>query len=235
MTRIAQIVSDVLSHPAPVVFLDSCSLLDVVRAPARNKADEVRVAQQFLACKNKDPQTLHLIIASPTRQEWEHNVESAAKECLSFVERCDAIALICDCLALSPVARLPAEVSELPKLLRELSASLLSAAIEMDYDAEALKRAAVRIMTPNHPVKMKGTGARDALILEHVLETTKQLRDAKFAAACVFVSSNTDDFSAKLSTLVHPELARDFGPISLLYAISLTHAERELLAAGWAP
>ena len=49
MTLIADIIHDITANPAPVLFLDTCILLDVVRAPLRSKPDEVRFAQLFLA------------------------------------------------------------------------------------------------------------------------------------------------------------------------------------------
>ena len=41
MMAIGRIVTAVTGSPAPVVVVDSCTLLDVVRAPLRNKANEV--------------------------------------------------------------------------------------------------------------------------------------------------------------------------------------------------
>ena len=45
MTLIADIIHDITANPAPVLFLDTCILLDVVRAPLRSKPDEVRFAR----------------------------------------------------------------------------------------------------------------------------------------------------------------------------------------------
>ncbi len=78
MTPIADAVATITANPAPVVFLDSCILLDIVRAPGRNLAGEVRVATQFLDGVAKAPKTLHLLIGSPTPTEWNDNIGSAA-------------------------------------------------------------------------------------------------------------------------------------------------------------
>ena len=47
MALIADIVHDITANPAPVLFLDTCILLDVVRAPLRGKPDEVGLRNCF--------------------------------------------------------------------------------------------------------------------------------------------------------------------------------------------
>ncbi len=80
-----------------------------------------------------------------------------------------------------------------------------------------------------------GRGATDAVILEHALEATRQLRAGGFAGPCVFTRFNTADFAASGLAALHPLLVPDFTPTNLLYATNLTHAEALLLAAGWVP
>lgn len=235
MMLIADAVATITSNPAPVVFLDSCVLLDVVRAPLRNTAGEVRVANQLLASVGKSPKTVYLIIGSPTPTEWADHIDEAEKDCMTAVNSCNAVADACGYLALPGVATLPAAALGLPGLLRKLSADLLAAAIHLDHDAEALSRAFNRVVAALLPARKGGKGAKDAVILEHALEATKQLRAAGFAETCVFASSNTTDFAAPKSTDLHRLLAPEFAPLNLLYATSLTHAETHLLAAGLAP
>ena len=103
------------------------------------------------------------------------------------------------------------------------------------HDAAALGSAVDRIIASEIPVKRGGKGAKDAVILEHAVEATSELRASGFTGACVFVSSNTNDFAAPGSTNLHPLLVPVFNPINLLYATSLTHAEAILVSAGWAP
>jgi hypothetical protein len=235
MTAIGSVVTRITGSPAPVLFLDSCILLDVVRAPRRNKASEVRVAQAFLDSVRRAPKTVHLLVGSPTRTEWNEHIDETVADCAGAVDGCNAVASICGYMALSAVAPLPADVLGLPALLRQLSADLLSAAVSMRHNAAALDRAVDRIISAKKPVKPGGKGAKDAVILEHAVEATTKLRAAGFAQTCVFVSSNTNDFAAPNSTDLHSVLAPVFDPIQLKYANSLTRAETILLAAGWVP
>jgi hypothetical protein len=235
MTPIADAVSTIGGNPAPVVFLDSCVLLDVVRAPQRNAAGEVRVAGQFLASVQRVPSTIYLVIGSPTPTEWSANIDEAVRDCTTAVNSCNAVAEVCGYLAVPGVAALPAAALGLPGLLRQLSADLLAAAIRLDHHGGALASAIDRVVNTRLPARKGGKGAKDAVILEHALEATRQLRASGFAGTCVFTSSNTSDFAAPQSPTLHPLLVPDFTPHNLLYATSLTHAETHLLAAGWVP
>ncbi|MCI0460407.1 MAG: hypothetical protein L0Z62_25930 [Gemmataceae bacterium] len=236
MTLIADIVTTVATTPAPVLFLDSCILLDVVRAPLRNKPGEVQFAHLFLASAKKNPKTIHLLVASPVQTEWNAHIVERENECMTAVNACNAVASICGHLALPAVAFLPARVLDMPALLRQLSTDLLAACATIDHDATALGRAVDRIIACRHPVKQPySKGAKDSVILEHAVETTAQLRNAGFVGICLFVSSNTTDFANPGSTNLHAQLTAAFNPVNLQYAVSLTHAESILTAAGWVP
>jgi hypothetical protein len=132
-------------------------------------------------------------------------------------------------------AFLPAAVLNLPRLLRQLSADLLAAAVTIDHNAAAMRRAVDRVIASTHPAKPGGKGAKDSVILEHAVETTAKLRTGGFTGDCIFVSSNTKDFANTGSTNLHAQLAPAFNPVNLQYAVSLEHAESILLAGGWAP
>ena len=236
MTLIANIIHDITANPAPVLFLDTCILLDVVRAPLRSKPDEVRFAQLFLTSVQKNPKTIHLLVPSPVQPEWDTHILERVNECTTAVNACNAVAAICGHLALPVVAALPAGVLTMPALLRQLSTDLLAACVTIDNDGFALARAVDRIIAYRHPVKQPHSkGAKDSVILEHAVETTAQLRNAGFAEICIFVSSNTSDFANPGSTNLHAQLEASFNPVNLRYAVSLADAEGVLTAAGWVP
>ena len=265
MTLIADIIHDITANPAPVLFLDTCILLDVVRAPLRSKPDEVRFAQLFLTSVQKNPKTIHLLVPSLVQPEWDTHILERVNECTTAVNACNAVAAICGHLALPEVAALPAGVLKMPALLRQLSTDLLAACVTIDNqrpntqlrirafcpgtfaflavfrvvvdnDGLALARAVDRIIAYRHPVKQPHSkGAKDSVILEHAVETTAQLRNAGFAEICIFVSSNTGDFANPGSTNLHAQLAASFNPVNLRYAVSLADAEGVLTAAGWVP
>jgi hypothetical protein len=160
MTLIADAVTVITRSPAPVLCIDSCILLDIVRAPLRNKRSEIQFARLFLAAVQKTPKTIHFLVASPTQREWTDHITETENDCNTAVNCCNAVASICGHMALPPVAFLPAGVLTLSTLLRNLSADLLAAAVSMDHDAVALGRAVDRIIASTHPAKPGGRGGQ---------------------------------------------------------------------------
>src|SRR5262249_38155366 len=146
MTLIANVVTLIQGGAAPVVFLDTCVLLDVVRAPRRNKPNEVRVARQFLASVSKNPKTLHILAGEPTQTEWNDHIDETETECNAAVESCNAVVSICGHMAIPLVPALPAAILSLPAQLRQLSADLLASALPLDYEMAAMTRAMDRVV-----------------------------------------------------------------------------------------
>jgi hypothetical protein len=235
MTLVADVVPVITGSQAPVLFFDLCILLDIVPAPLRNKPSEIQFARLFLTAVQKTPQTIHLLVASPTQREWTDHIDETENDCTIAVNSCDAVASICGHMTFPPIAFLPAGLLNLSTLLRNLSSDLLAAAVSMDHDAAALGRAVDRIIASTHPAKPGGKAAKDSIILEHAVEATTHLRNAGFTGSCLFVSSNTRDFANAGSTNSHTQLAPVFNAVNLEYAVSLTHAESILTAAGWVP
>jgi hypothetical protein len=186
MALIADIVSALIGNPAPVLFLDTCILLDVVRAPIRDKAKEVEFAQLILQCVQKVPKTIHLLVPSPVHIEWTKNVASGVNDSTAGVTACNSVSAICTLLGLPAVAALPGGVLNMPSMLRQLSADLLAACETIDHNGPAMSRAIDRIVANKHPVKQDSSkGAKDSVILEHAVETTAQLRAAAFRETCI--------------------------------------------------
>ncbi len=172
MTAIGRIVTTITGSPALVLFLDSCILLDIVRAPMRGKASEVQIARLFLNSVRKTPRTIHLLIGSPTPTEWNDHIVKTEKECKDAIVCCTAVADACTHMGMATPAALPEGTGDLPGLLRQLSADLLAAAVTMDHNAAAMKRAINRVIASVLPARKGGTGAKDAVIVEHVVEAT---------------------------------------------------------------
>jgi hypothetical protein len=64
-----------------VLFLDTCIFLDIVRSPLRNKASEVQFARMFFGSAQKNPKTVHLLIAPPIQTEWNDNIDTTVNDC----------------------------------------------------------------------------------------------------------------------------------------------------------
>jgi hypothetical protein len=236
MPTIPVAVATIQARPAPVVFLDTCALLDVVRAPSRGAASTVEAATELLTGGTKKPPTVYLAIGCPTPTEWNDHVEEAVADATAAVSCVDAVAQAWGFLGVAGLPVLPMHALPLPDRLKALSQDLLDAAILLDKDTDALSRAIDRVIHSQLPARKGGKGAKDSVILEHAIGLTDALRNAGFVPICIFVSSNTHDFAASGTTTLHPLLQPDFDPpTDLQYAVSLSRAVTILKAAGWVP
>lgn len=235
MPTIPAAVAIIQARPAPVIFLDTCALLDVIRAPYRAAAPTVEAAVELLLGATKNPPTVHLVVGCPTPTEWNENVDEAVAECTSAVACATDVAQTWGFLGVTmPIVSV--QTLQLPDRLKQLSQDVLQAAISLDKDSAALSRAVDRIIDSRLPARKGGRGAKDAVILEHAIELTHALRSAAFGESTLFVSSNTRDFAAPGTVALHPLLKADFGPpANLLFAVGLAHAVTILRASGWAP
>jgi hypothetical protein len=236
MPDVAAAAAHIKQAVAPVVFLDTCVLLDVVRAPRRNAAGNVEAATELLRGATRNPPTVYLVIACPTPTEWRNHIDEVVQECENAVNSVDAVSASCTFVGLSALGPLPADLPTLPDRLKVLSRSLLDASILLDKDSDALNRAIDRIINAVKPARRGGQGAKDAVILEHAVSLVDALLVGGFAGSRAFVSSNTDDFATPKTTAIHPDIRPAFGPPrDIHYFVSLSAAVTWLRASGWMP
>lgn len=236
MPSVASAAAQIHGAAAPVVFLDTCVLLDIVRAPLRNAPRNVAGATELLVGVRRNPPTVHLVIACPTPREWIDHIGEAVQDCETAVNGIDAVAACCDFVGLPSLGPVPAGVSMLPERLRLLSKELLDASLLLDKDGDALSRALDRIIAAQKPARKGGQGAKDATILEHAVSLVDALLGLGFAAPRLFVNSNTGDFATAKTSAVHPDIAPAFAaPRDIRYYVNLAAAVAELKAGGWIP
>jgi hypothetical protein len=236
MPAIPAAVAAILGSPAPVLFLDTCVLLDVVRAPHRDSVEEIEAATELLVSVQRNPPGIHLVVACPTPTEHKDNLLDAQVDCEVAVRCVDSVALAWGFLGVPGLPLLAQQVTQLSDRLTSLSQDLLAAVMELDKDDFALRRAADRVIRAELPARKGGKGAKDAIIMEHAVELAIALRAAGFNGLCLFASSNTTDFASGKTTTLHPNLQAPFGPpASLTYAARLSLAVRALKSSGWVP
>ena len=206
MRSVADAAAHIKLAVAPVVFLDTCVLLDVVRAPGRNAAGDVEAATELLTGATRKPPTVYLVIACPTPTEWGTHIDEVFRECANAVQSVEAVSASCTLVGLSALGPLPADLPTLPDLLKTLSKDLLDASILLDKDGDALGRAIDRIINAVKPARKGGQGAKDAAILEHAVSLIDALLVGGFAGRRAFVSSDTGDFATAKTTAIHPDI-----------------------------
>ena len=235
MESISAAVARIQLAVAPVVLLDSCVLLDIVRAPLRNTADIVEAASELLTGSKRTPPSVYLFVGCPTPKEWADHIDEVVADCRIAVHCVDAVSRAWHFLGVPGYPTLPRGGEKLPDRLKTLSEQLLNSSSVLDKDAEALSRAIDRIINARKPARKGGQGAKDATILEHAIRLADALIARGVATRHVFVSSNTKDFADGNTTSAHPDIQPDIDRRDIHYSVSLTAAVTWLKARGWVP
>ena len=234
MESIATAVGRIRLAVAPVVFLDTCVLLDVVRAPLRNSAATVEAALELLTGAKRVVPTVYLFVGCPTPTEWNDHIDAVVKDCDIAVQCVDAVADSWHFLGEPRLPTLPRPLPVLPDRLKTLSKDLLDSASVLDKDGEALCRAIDRIINARKPARKGGQGAKDATILDHAISLVDALLVEGISRPRVFVSSNTNDFALSKTDDIHPDIKPDFDPPrDIHYSVGLAEAVTWLKAGGW--
>jgi hypothetical protein len=232
MTTLAHAVADLTAAPRPVLFLDTCTLLDIVRAPLRNLAREVQACVGLRALAVAD--TVQLYVQDIVPGEWSDNLPAARRDGEAGIRAFTATWQIAADLG-KPAPPLPVvSPGNLIDELEQLSRALLTAADTLDRDYDGMSWALDRVAAKQKPSSAKGM-VKDCHILGHALRLSSMLAAAKYASSRVLVSSNRSDFAEPNATVFHPEIASDAAAAGLRYSASTEVALAGLRALGEIP
>jgi hypothetical protein len=232
MPSIMDAVANLQGQGLPVLFLDACSIVDVIRGPARHDqlAGCVAAGAELLHMATVPPVRCVLVVASFVPHEWLDHAQPEVKNLTKHLRRldeqagdfhdaCAAIGLV------PPFARPSYDSVGLVAGLEVLSKGLLDAAIHLDAHNDTNMRAFARAVA-KVPPSGKGGEIKDATITEECLEVSRQLHAAAFARKRVFCTSNTNDYCEAGG--LHADLAAEFALVGLDFVTNLPWAVSEM-------
>lgn len=228
MPSIADTAARLVATGVPVLLLDTCSILDVIRAPERGRklAGCVEAASELLAMATANPSGCNLVVGSFVPQEWNDNAQSELDRLTAHLDRLDEYAdhfhRLCGHLGITLGFSQPHyNASGLANRLHALSQQLLHTAIALDPHQDTILRSHARAAAKRRP-SQKGE-VKDCTIFEECLEVCRQLQVVTFARKVVFCSSNTNDYCEPRAT-PHTEIAADCNAVGLQFTTNLPWA-----------
>lgn len=232
MPTIAEACCLLQAAAMPVLFTDTCTLVDVIRAPMRpvQLRGCVKASQELLELLTLPPPQCSLVTASLVRGEWQTYAVPTAGELRKHLEQLDNFAAefhdCCSHTGLMPAFdRAAYRCAGLTEKLYDLSRGLLDKAIHLLPEDTTGIRAYQRALSCTPPSR-KGGELTDCTILEECLEVCRQLRHAGFVKKLVFCTSNTQDYCD--GTRPHATLAAEFSRVSLAFTTNLRWAVHEV-------
>jgi hypothetical protein len=233
MPAIADVAAQVVLAGVPVLFTDTCCLVDVIRAPLRpdQLKNCIEGAQELLGLLTSSPNRCLLVVASHVPTEWAAHAGGEADNLRNRLSQFDEEGKryheIAPLVGIVPGFPRPAYGTlPLADRLTELSRSLLDVAVRIDPDNDCKIRAADRAAAYIPPSR-KGGEVKDSTIFEEYLAVCRLLRSAGFAGRKVFCTSNTKDY-CETGIRPFPSLAIDYANVGLQFAANLPWAVNEL-------
>lgn len=232
MPSIADTAARVATAGAPVLFLDTCNILDIVRAPVRLLTGCVEAASELVAGATAAAPRFNLIVGSFVPGEFAANSPTVADALAAHLDRMDEQAGhfhgLCGHLGIALGFGRPGyQATAFAGRLGDLSRDVLAAAVVLDTHPDILARAVTRV-TGAHQRRPSRNGGqlKDCVIFEEYLEVCRQVRATTFAGKLVFCTSNTADYCD--GKVVHPDVAADCGAVGLSFTTNLPWAVAEL-------
>jgi PIN domain len=233
MTSVADAASELVRNPRPVLALDTCVLLDVIRAGMRAQTDLIAQCRSLSEIVITDPNRVQLVVTSLVVLEWNQNKEQVREEMTNWLAETDRriidIHKAWDRVGIPKLTQAPTYLeSPLVDALTSLSESLIQSATVLDEDQNCLMRAFDRVKQKQRPSHKKEI--KDSVHLEHYQELARQLNAAAFAQPVIFVSTNGADFWPDTNTPQYPhvDLRADLKTVALIFYGRLEYALRHL-------
>jgi hypothetical protein len=235
----------ILAEPAPLLFLDTCAVLDVLRVASERDSQPDRIvaaAENVAERASSSLKTLWLLNTPIVDIEWRDNVQGVLDGIGAHIARVDRslVTLHAAIRATKPsnanmrvaesalaAADHPLQIDrfELPTRLMEICERIMASAVRLSADERILRAAHVRSMAGKKPAARGKREHPDCLNIETCFALCKTLRSSHFEGRCVFVSSNKADFYGEGGPLrPHEEMAGECSALGLQFALAFDQA-----------
>ena len=217
-------LAKVVSLRAPVLMLDTCVLLDVVRDITRPDVllHNVKAAMAMLQAAESGTD-LVVLMAEQVSTELQVNLPDVEKGAEASLEKFQAQARRVDHVAAEFGAVGTMATSHLTDHVVRARSTMdrwERAALPVSPGPGVPAKAIHRVVNAIAPSRKGKDSTKDCLIVETYLEATAQLRRVSFTGKIVFGSSNTDDYVDKATGKLHLALENEFALHNMQYGMN---------------
>lgn len=223
-------VQAIASAGVPVLCIDTCSILDIMRDPTRETAkphdrqaaiDLVAAAESGrLICLMAEQVAIEFSDHDqPVQDEAERNLKKVREQ----VERINNLSAVFGAPGIVDFTHLDDHVGRARAVVGRWLANLGKVMPSPLAPAKAFARVNAGVA----PARRGKESSKDCLVYETYLEAVSALRGAGATTSIVFLSSNTNEYLTE-SKILKPEIAAEFGAINLSYAPNMSAAKYSL-------
>lgn len=195
---VSDICNYIMQKESPVLFIDTCSILDIINSLHMNSLSE-RYAISALELSKLHGNDIWLTTSQNVREEWNDNIDSVIatmeREVLKIDRNVSSMLTVSNTL-LNASYSLPQKISSLniSAHIRSLSETVLDTCLSLERKDDHTLRAMQRVRKNEAPARKGKPEPKDCEIVECFLEFGQVLRGFGFSNKLIFFTANKDDF-----------------------------------------
>lgn len=232
MSLSSQEVCRLVGPGVPVLCVDTCTVLDVVRDITRETVTTGDVNAGFaLLSMAETGSALIVLMAEQVTLEIATNVVSVEQEAqaalqkfLAQAQRIHDVAMAFGAQGKLQVRHFDGHVSRAKPVLDRWK----QVAQMVPHNDGVASRAFRRVNEPRTPARRGKESMKDCVIVEAYIEAASQLRAAGMTAPIVFASSNTKEYFAPNTRHLQSDIAADLVAVGMEYAPNFGAAKHSL-------
>ena len=216
----------------PVLCLDTCTVLDIMRDPTR---DDIRIDAQEASLKllhaAESDTRLTVLVAKQVHKEFLDNVDDVQKATRRALSKFRDLVYKLDELAALHGTAGQVDLSHLNDYeirCRKVAERWLNVATLVPDSPQIHSRAFNRVNQARTPARRGKDSIKDCVILETYLERIRELRENGLTTPVVFVSSNKKDYAETAGVSVRSDIRAEFTKLGLEYAPNMAAAKHFL-------
>jgi PIN domain len=207
-------IADLVTLGAPIICVDTCTILDVIRDITRESisAHDVKASLSLLASAETRTSLVVLVAEQVATELVVHLTEveqEASAKLTKFqvqAQRIDEIATLFGAKGALQTQHLQGHVMRARAALDRWAAI----AKHVPGNDGITARAFARVNAPRTPARKGKDSMKDCVVVETYLEAAQELRTAGLTAPIVFASSNTKDYYIPGGSHLPPDIVADF-------------------------
>ena len=229
MSLTSQEVSRLVGLGLPVLCVDTCTVLDLVRDITRETVttDDVNAGFALLSMAEAGSELIVLMAEQVTLEiasnvaAVEQEAQVALQKFLAQAQRIHDVAMAFGAQGNLQIRHLDGHVGRAQPVLDRWK----QVAQLVPHNDGVSSRAFRRVNEPRTPARRGKESMKDCVIVEAYIEAASQLRAAGLTAPIVFESSNTKEYFAPNTRHLPNDIAGDLAAVSMEYAPSFGAAK----------
>ena len=227
--NIQDIIDKLSSEDRPIIFIDTCSIIDIIRAPIRDGIIIVETLNKYLNSIEDSISPINFILPSYFEKEFNEHYDDTKKEVYDTLNKAKLKIKYIDDIngKLNIKSKMHNDIvfDETINTLDFMTEYLLLFSCILDDTLRFSNEAMLRMGSNIAPSKKGKESIKDCHNFEELLFISKNLRVNGFSKAIIFCSSNKNDYYK--DSKLNPYIKNELDCVNVIFTTDLSWAFHE--------